>query len=106
MWKKMVVCLKGHTEQMLHAPYVERAQNIFRIHQQMHQFLPVYYFTLLLLHISANMCYPQGASLYLLSYMPIWVLVDKILCIMWLCVYYVTAWCVSICRSMPHQAAT
>jgi hypothetical protein len=25
--------------------------------------------------------------------MPIWVLVDKILCSMWLCVYYVAAWC-------------
>jgi hypothetical protein len=46
------------------------------------------------------MCHSQGAGLYLLSYMPIWVLVDKIMCSMWLCVYYVAAWCVSICRPL------
>jgi hypothetical protein len=45
----------------------------------MRQFLTVYYFTLLLLHVSASVCHPQGASLYLLSYMPIWFLVDNIL---------------------------
>jgi hypothetical protein len=50
----------------------------------MHQFLSVYYLTLLLLHVSATMCHPQETCLYLLSYMPIWVLVDKILCGMWL----------------------
>jgi hypothetical protein len=60
----------------------------------MHEFLSVNYFTLLLLHISATVCHPQGARLYLLRYMPIWVLVDKILCNMWLCVRYVAAWCV------------
>jgi hypothetical protein len=37
--------------------------------------------------------------MYLLSYMSIWVLVDIILCSRWLCVYYVVAWCVSICLS-------
>jgi hypothetical protein len=55
----------------------------------MHQFLSVYYFTLLLLHVSATVCHPQGARLYLLSYMSI---VNKILRSMWLCVYYVAAW--------------
>jgi hypothetical protein len=30
--------------------------------------------------------------------MPIWVLVDKILCSVWLCVYCVASWCVLICR--------
>jgi hypothetical protein len=30
----------------------------------MHQFLSVYYFTLLLLHVSATACHPQGARLY------------------------------------------
>jgi hypothetical protein len=54
----------------------------------MHQFLSVYYFTLLLLHVSAIVCHPQGARLYLLSYMPFWVSVNKILCSVWLCVYY------------------
>jgi hypothetical protein len=57
----------------------------------MHQFLSVY-FTLLLLHVSATMCHPQGARSYLVSYMPIWVLVDKIMCSLWLCVYYAAAW--------------
>jgi hypothetical protein len=52
------------------------------------QFLSVYYFTLLLLHVSATACHPQGTRLYLLSYMPIWVWVDNILCSMWLCAYY------------------
>jgi hypothetical protein len=65
----------------------------------MHQFLSVYYFTLLLLRVSATVCHPQGAHLYLLSYVPIWVLVDKIICIM-LCVCYVAVWCVSIYLSM------
>jgi hypothetical protein len=62
----------------------------------MHQFLSIYYFTLLLLHVSATVCHPQGARLYLLSYMSMWVLVDKILCSMRLCVCYVAAWCVWI----------
>jgi hypothetical protein len=35
-----------------------------------------------------RMCHPQGARLYLLSYMPIWVLVDKFLCSMWYRVNY------------------
>jgi hypothetical protein len=60
----------------------------------MHQFSSVYYFTLLLLHVSATVCHPHGASLYLLSYIPIWVLVDRILCSVWLCVRYLAAWCV------------
>jgi hypothetical protein len=47
--------------------------------QRIHQFVSVFYFTLLLLHVSATMCHSQGARLYLLSYMSIWVLVDKIL---------------------------
>jgi hypothetical protein len=62
---------------------------MFRNNQQMHKFLSVYYFTFLLLHVSATVCHPQGARLYLLSYMPISVLVDKILCSTWLCVHYV-----------------
>jgi hypothetical protein len=68
--------------------------------QQRHQFLSAYYFTLLFLHVSATVCHLQGPRLYLLSYMPIWVSVDKILCSMWLCVYYVAAWCDT------HRAAT
>jgi hypothetical protein len=44
----------------------------------MHKFLSVHYFTQLLLNVSAAVCHPQGARLYLLSYIPIWVLVDKI----------------------------
>jgi hypothetical protein len=60
----------------------------------MHQFLYVYYFTLLLLHVSATVCHPQGARLYLLSYWQFGYLGDKILCSVWLCVYYVAAWCV------------
>jgi hypothetical protein len=56
----------------------------------MHQ-LSVYYFTLLLLHVSATVCHTQGARMYLLSYMPIWVLADKILYSRWLCVYCVAA---------------
>jgi hypothetical protein len=39
----------------------------------MHQYFSVYYFTLLLLHVSATVCHLQGALLYLLSYMPIWI---------------------------------
>jgi hypothetical protein len=72
---------------------------MFRNNQPVHQFLSPYYFTQLLLYVSATVCHPQGARLYLLSYMPIWVLVDKIPCSMWLCVYYVAAWCVSICQT-------
>jgi hypothetical protein len=53
---------------------------LFRKNQQTHQFLSVYYFTLLLLHVSATVCHPQETRLYLLSYMPLWVLVDKTLC--------------------------
>jgi hypothetical protein len=49
------------------------------------------------------MCHPQGARLYLLSYMMIWVLVDKILCSMWLCVYYVAGGCVPICTRRPRS---
>jgi hypothetical protein len=49
------------------------------ITKKMHQFLSVYYFTLLLLHVSATVCHPQGARPYLLSYMPFWIMVDKIL---------------------------
>jgi hypothetical protein len=64
---------------------------MFRNNQQIHQFLSVYYFTLLLPHVSATVYHPQGARLYLLSYMPIWVLVDKVLCSVWLCVCYVAA---------------
>jgi hypothetical protein len=37
----------------------------------MNQFLSVYYFSLLLLHVSATVCHSQGARLYLLSYMSI-----------------------------------
>jgi hypothetical protein len=55
----------------------------------MHKFLSVYYFTFLLLHVSATVCHPQGTRLYLMSYVPIWVLVDKILCSTWLSVHYV-----------------
>jgi hypothetical protein len=73
---------------------------MFRNNQQKQQFLSVYYFTQVLLHVSATVCHPQGARLYLLSYMPIWVLVDKIVCGMWLCVRYVAAWCLTICRSI------
>jgi hypothetical protein len=62
----------------------------------MDQFLTIYYFTVLLLHVSATVCRPQGDHLYLLSYMPIWVLVDKILCSMWLCVCYMAAWCTTL----------
>jgi hypothetical protein len=67
----------------------------------MHQFLSVYYFTLLLLHDSATVCHPQGDRLYILGYMPFldfWLI--KILCSMWLRVYYVAAWCVSTCLSI------
>jgi hypothetical protein len=53
----------------------------------MHKFLSVYYFALLLLHVSATVCHPQRAALYLLSDMLIWILVDKILCIMLYVVY-------------------
>jgi hypothetical protein len=55
----------------------------------MHQFLSVYYFYLAAVHVSATMCHPQGVRLYLLSYMPIWALVDNILCSMQWCVCYV-----------------
>jgi hypothetical protein len=76
----------------------------------MDHFLSVYYFTLLLLHFSANVCHLHEAHLHLLSYMPIWVLVDQILCGTWLCVFYVAAWCVpiyrSICISPPHNIHT
>jgi hypothetical protein len=49
----------------------------------MHQFLLGYYFTQLLLYVLATVCHPQGACLYLLSYMPICIIfVDKILCTM------------------------
>jgi hypothetical protein len=34
------------------------------------------------------------------------VLVDKNLCSMWLCVYYVAAWCISICLSMLPNTRT
>jgi hypothetical protein len=67
----------------------------------MDHFLSAYYFTWLLLHVSATMCHPQGAGVYLLSYMPIWVLVDKILCSIWLCVYYVATWCVWLSGALP-----
>jgi hypothetical protein len=63
---------------------------MFWYNQQTHQLLSIYYFTLLLLHVSATVCHPLGARLYLLSYVLIWVLVDKIVCSMWLCVCYVT----------------
>jgi hypothetical protein len=53
--------------------------NLFMNNQLMHQSLSVYCFTLLLLHVLANVCHPQGARLYLRSYMPIWVLLDNIL---------------------------
>jgi hypothetical protein len=46
----------------------EYINSMFRNNQQMHQFLSVYYFTLLLLHVSATVCHPQGTRLYLLSY--------------------------------------
>jgi hypothetical protein len=69
---------------------------MFTSNQQMHKCLLVYYFSSLLLHVSTTVCHPQGARLYLLSYMPIWVLVDKILCSLWLCVYYVVVWCVYV----------
>jgi hypothetical protein len=46
---------------------------MLRNNQQMHQFLPVYYFKWLLLHVSATVCHPQGARLYHLCYIPIWV---------------------------------
>jgi hypothetical protein len=39
----------------------------------MYQFLSVNYFTLLFLHVSAAVCHPRGAHMYLLSYMEIWV---------------------------------
>jgi hypothetical protein len=52
----------------------------------MHQFLSVYYFALLLLHVSATVGYPQEARLYRMSYMPIWVLGDKF-CEVCSCVY-------------------
>jgi hypothetical protein len=45
----------------------------------MYKLVSVYYFTLLLLHVSAPVCQPQGTRLYLLSYMPTWVWVYKIL---------------------------
>jgi hypothetical protein len=66
----------------------------------MHQLLSACYFTLLLLHVSATVCHPQGARLGLLSYMSNGFLVDKIVCIMWLCVYHVAA-----CRP-PHDIHT
>jgi hypothetical protein len=40
---------------------------MFRNNQQMHKFLSVYYLTSPLLHVSATVCHPQGARLYLLS---------------------------------------
>jgi hypothetical protein len=48
-----------------------------------------FYFILLLLHVSATVCHPQGARLYLLSSCQWGFLVDKILCSMLLCVCYV-----------------
>jgi hypothetical protein len=53
----------------------------------MHQ-LTVYYFTLLLLHVSATMCHPRFAGLYHLRYMPIWVLGVTILCSIHTAIYY------------------
>jgi hypothetical protein len=41
---------------------------------------------LLLLHVSATVRHPQGARLYLLSYMPIWVWLIKF-CVVCGCVY-------------------
>jgi hypothetical protein len=70
--------------------------HMFRNNQQVHQFLLVCYVTLLLLHVSATVYHPQGAVLYLLSYMPTLVLVNNIPFSMWLCVYYVAAWCISM----------
>jgi hypothetical protein len=46
---------------------------MFRNNQQMHKFASVYYFTFLPPHVSATVCHPQEARLYLLSYMSIWV---------------------------------
>jgi hypothetical protein len=46
---------------------------VFRNNQQTYQFLSIYYFTLLLLHVSATVYHPQGARLHLLSYVPVWV---------------------------------
>jgi hypothetical protein len=62
----------------------------------MHQFLSVYFFTVRLLRVSATMRHPQEVRLYLLSYMPIWVLVYRILRSVWLCVCYVAVWCLLI----------
>jgi hypothetical protein len=45
----------------------------FGNNQDMHQFLLVFYFTLLFLHVLAPVCHPQGACLYLLNYLPTWV---------------------------------
>jgi hypothetical protein len=58
--------------------------SMFWNYQQMHKSLLVDYFTQLLLHVSAPVCHPQGALLYLLSYMPIRVLIDKTLCNAWI----------------------
>jgi hypothetical protein len=43
----------------------------------MHQFLSIYDFTLLLLHVLATVCHPQGARLYQLSYIAMSVLIKK-----------------------------
>jgi hypothetical protein len=71
----------------------------------MRQFLSVYYFTFLILHVSATVCHLQGARLYLQELHANLGLVDKILRSVWLCVCYVSAWCVSICRSVNGNNA-
>jgi hypothetical protein len=64
----------------------------------MHCFLAVYYITLPLLHVSAPVCHHQGALLYPLSYMRIWVngWQNSVQYVVMVC--YVEAWCVSICQ--------
>jgi hypothetical protein len=66
----------------------------------MHQFLSVCYFTLLLLHVSATSAILRELVCTFCVTCQSGFLVDKILCSMWLCGYYVAAWCVSICLSM------
>jgi hypothetical protein len=55
----------------------------------MHPLISFYYFTWQLLRVLANVSHPQGARLYLLSYIPIWVYFDKIPYSQWVCVCYV-----------------
>jgi cellulose synthase/poly-beta-1,6-N-acetylglucosamine synthase-like glycosyltransferase len=58
---------------------------MFRNNQQMRQFLSVYYFTLLVLHVSATVCSSVPSELHA----NLGFLVDKTLCSMWM---YMLIW--------------